>query len=439
MESTDNLTQEKPTVNAGETRLNAGNAGECIVRSTGEGKYNFIFLDARVNVRCHSLNHLSNSVNLSFCNETDTIILHSVKLRLDDFSQRDRLVKSLISKQAAVGDVVYWDDILHTIVLYFERLQGNLKPSAFTTADILSADVTERTWLCKDFLPSQGISILAGKPKRGKSIMALRISHAIATGGKFLDRQCDEGKVCYLALEDNVRRLKSRYSIMGITTDVPITVYFSIAPLPNGLPQLKELLAGDNYSLVVLDTVLSGMVPGIKENDAIFGQSIESLHSLANELGLTMLLIHHFTKRPSGDVLTDLRGHGSAGGAVDLALGLYDDEQPGHFTLKSISRDSDRLEIDLAFSGDEMLWTLDTSYNEVQRIRTDTDMLELLTDLGEVTVDEVSNANQKSRQANDAVLKRLILSGHVKRTPAKKNFATVYIYKLGGKGIAGVT
>lgn len=57
----------------------------------------------------------------------------------------------------------------------------------------------------------EGLSLLAGRPKKGKSWLLLHAAIAVARGGVTLgDVQCVQGDVFYAALEDNKRRLQSR-------------------------------------------------------------------------------------------------------------------------------------------------------------------------------------------------------------------------------------
>ena len=58
---------------------------------------------------------------------------------------------------------------------------------------------------------AEGLTLLAGKSKIGKSWLILGTAIAVATGGYALGSiKVDEGDVLYLALEDNERRLQSR-------------------------------------------------------------------------------------------------------------------------------------------------------------------------------------------------------------------------------------
>jgi RecA-family ATPase len=57
----------------------------------------------------------------------------------------------------------------------------------------------------------EGLTLLAGKPKLGKSWLAFSVALSIAAGGGALGAQpVAKGDVLYLALEDNARRLQSR-------------------------------------------------------------------------------------------------------------------------------------------------------------------------------------------------------------------------------------
>ena len=69
-------------------------------------------------------------------------------------------------------------------------------------------------WVVPGILP-EGVTLLSGKPKMGKSWLALGWCIAVATGGAALGkRRVERGDVAYLALEDNQRRIKSRMNTM---------------------------------------------------------------------------------------------------------------------------------------------------------------------------------------------------------------------------------
>ena len=77
-------------------------------------------------------------------------------------------------------------------------------------ADLLATEFREPKWAVPGLLP-EGVAILAGRPKCGKSWLALGAAVAVASGSEALGNiECAEGDVLYLALEDTARRLQGR-------------------------------------------------------------------------------------------------------------------------------------------------------------------------------------------------------------------------------------
>jgi RecA-family ATPase len=58
---------------------------------------------------------------------------------------------------------------------------------------------------------TEGLTILGGRPKEGKSFMALDFCLAVASGGHALGKiQVAPGEALYIGLEDSYRRIKNR-------------------------------------------------------------------------------------------------------------------------------------------------------------------------------------------------------------------------------------
>src|SRR5262249_20154778 len=73
----------------------------------------------------------------------------------------------------------------------------------------------------------EGLTLLAAKPKMGKSWMMLHTAIAVASNGFTLgDIHCPEGDVLYCALEDNLRRLQSRMTKLLGTRPWPERLHF---------------------------------------------------------------------------------------------------------------------------------------------------------------------------------------------------------------------
>ena len=76
-----------------------------------------------------------------------------------------------------------------------------------------------------DTLLSQGLHILAGSPKVGKSWLALWLAVTVAKGEAVWGMGVKQGTTLYLCLEDFTLRIQNR--LFEITEDAPASVHFS--------------------------------------------------------------------------------------------------------------------------------------------------------------------------------------------------------------------
>ena len=90
-----------------------------------------------------------------------------------------------------------------------------------TGEELLLQDIEPTRWIVPGLLP-EGLSVLAGRPKKGKSWFALDLAICVAMGKRFLERfDCPSADVLYLALEDGKARLFERLSKLITGQDLP--------------------------------------------------------------------------------------------------------------------------------------------------------------------------------------------------------------------------
>ncbi len=154
-----------------------------------------------------------------------------------------------------------------------------------------------------DTLISQGLHILAGSPKVGKSWLALWLAVTVAKGEPVWGMSVKQGTTLYLCLEDSVLRIQNR--LFEITEDAPDSVHFctECAPIGQGLEEQVEgfLVAHPDTVLVLVDTLQ--MVRPV--HDATYAndyQDLSVLKRLADKHGIAILLIHHLRKETADDV-----------------------------------------------------------------------------------------------------------------------------------------
>ncbi len=83
-------------------------------------------------------------------------------------------------------------------------------PKGWTASELLAAVFPDPKYVIPGIVP-EGLSIVAGPPKVGKSWLAMNAAVAVGSGGKAFGRlPVEQGHVLYLALEDPGRRLQKR-------------------------------------------------------------------------------------------------------------------------------------------------------------------------------------------------------------------------------------
>ena len=155
----------------------------------------------------------------------------------------------------------------------------------------------------------EGVTILAGRPKIGKSWLALDWNGAISRSGFcFGDLHCIEGPVLYLALEDNERRLKSRLNKLFGSTEWPENFEYATewpTAKEGGIDAIRAWVKSrPNARAVTIDVLerFRTRSRSGKENAyAADYETIKELQSLASELNIAILVITHLRKGGDGD------------------------------------------------------------------------------------------------------------------------------------------
>ncbi len=97
-------------------------------------------------------------------------------------------------------------------LLYGRQIEPEKKSkiNLISARDIQLMKIPPIRWIIKDLLP-EGLAILAGSPKVGKSWFAQNIGISVANGTKALGYfDTEKSSVLYIALEDNFRRIQDR-------------------------------------------------------------------------------------------------------------------------------------------------------------------------------------------------------------------------------------
>ena len=172
------------------------------------------------------------------------------------------------------------------------------KLETITAEDLQNRTYEPTPFLVEELLP-EGLHILAGAPKIGKSWLALWLCLCFAQGQALWNFATTQGEVLYLSLEDSFQRIQTR--LFDLTEDAPPTLYFAIMAdtLKHGLEQQIEQFLTEHPAtrLVVIDTLQrvrsAGSDSNLYANDY---QDIGLLKQLADRHHIAILLIHHLRK-----------------------------------------------------------------------------------------------------------------------------------------------
>ena len=211
-----------------------------------------------------------------------------------------------------------------------------------------------------DSLLSQGLHILAGSPKVGKSWLVLWLAVMVAKGEPVWGMGVKQGMTLYLCLEDSTLRIQNR--LFEITEDAPANVHFSTESdiLGKGLEQqLRTFLAEHpDTVLVIIDTLQMIRGVGYDNTYANDYRDLSVLKQIADASGVAILLIHHLRKESADDVFNRISGTTAISGAVDSSFTLVEDKRgSGKATLSCIGRDIEYRELTLERNA-ENVWEM---------------------------------------------------------------------------------
>lgn len=216
-----------------------------------------------------------------------------------------------------------------------------------------------------------GLTILAGRPKLGKSWLALQIALGVADGGLVLGEKCREGSVLFAALEDNPRRLQARLRKVRPSGDWPACLEFQteLSPLgAGGVGELREWLCGaKDPRLIVVDT-LGRVRGGADSRRSPYDQDVtllDELQHLAAEHDVAIVLIHHVRKGVADDPVDSISGSLGLAGTADSFLVLQRDA--GGVTLYGRGRDVEEIETAVEFDKEQCTWSVLGDRSEVRR------------------------------------------------------------------------
>ena len=244
------------------------------------------------------------------------------------------------------------------------------KPNKLTTIDyntLMKQAYAPLKFSINDILP-QGLFILAGAPKIGKSWLILDMCHSIAKGTELWGYNTTKSDVLYIALEDNYRRLQDRLKkiVASEPPTEPLHLHLAVSAkgIHDGLiEQVDEFMEDHpNTGFIAIDTLEHIRKGEIDRKDrGLYSTDyadMQILRAITNKYdGITLMLIHHTRKMYDADPLFTVTGSTGLTGAVD-GIWVLDKEKRAEnkAVLSILNRDTKGYAFKLQLDEDNCKW-----------------------------------------------------------------------------------
>jgi hypothetical protein len=219
--------------------------------------------------------------------------------------------------------------------------------------DIMETEFPNLPWVVPGIIPA-GLTILASRPKLGKSWLSLGIGLAVATGGTVLGQiEVPKREVLYIALEDTERRLQNRLKMLLPDAQAPEGLHFALHWPKLDTTGAKALnnwvKANPETGLIIIDTLarIRGSRRGaMYDNDY---KEIAEVKSIADGHGIGVIVVHHLRKAEAKDIMDMVSGSTGLTGAADTVAVLTRDRSRADATLFLGGREVEDQELALRF------------------------------------------------------------------------------------------
>jgi hypothetical protein len=218
------------------------------------------------------------------------------------------------------------------------------KPSrGFDAGDLMDMDLPDPTYVCRPWI-AEGVTLLCGPPKIGKTTMLRQLIHAANNEGAFFGALCAAADVLFLSLEEGERIMRRKLRAMGIKSAAMrgVRIEFAWKQAADGVQLLREWLyarTGKRIPMIVIDSLTRFRLPPSDRGHAFTEDynAAKLLADLCKEFpGLCIVILHHTRKSLSDDPVAAISGTYGLSAAADSYLILL--RQGGDFRLHAGGR-----------------------------------------------------------------------------------------------------
>ena len=293
------------------------------------------------------------------------------------------------------------------------------KFSRTSTSAIMAAVFEPLRWVVPGYVP-EGLCLLAGRQKLGKTWLAMDWAIAVASGGLAMGKiKCEQGDVLYIDLENGRRRIHDRIEVLF--PDEADRPNLDRLEWVDDAPQLDQgfiacldewRVNATNPRLVVID-VFQRIKPAANGKGTAYESDyaiMSPLQQWATKHRIAIVAMMHTKKGGATDPLEAVSGSNGMSASADSTLLL--DLKSGKRTLYVRGRDVEEKESALCFSGGR--WLLEGEASEVRVSAERVEIIELFrAAAAPLSPAQLVSATGKTRANIDTTLGRMVEAGQV--------------------------
>jgi len=254
--------------------------------------------------------------------------------------------------------------------------------------ELLSTHLPEPAWVVPDLIPT-GLTVLAGKPKVGKSYLVLGLCADMTSGGQVLKwSKAEPQEVLYISLEDSQRLVQRRlrHLLQGSPPPGNLNFVFQWPRLDQGGLDALDTFLKRNPSVrfIVFDTFVrirgrKRLGPGLYEHDHF---EMMKLKAIADEHRVGVMVVHHMRKANSADQFDLVSGSTGLTAAADTVALLLRERSQADASLYISGREIKDRDLALKFQKETGRWQILGQADEIRLSQERREVLEFLRQAG---------------------------------------------------------
>lgn len=298
-------------------------------------------------------------------------------------------------------------------------------------AVLANTTLPEPTFVVDGVLPI-GYTLLASKPKIGKTRGVTGIAHAVAIGGKAFGKiDVRQGEVLFLAMESDLQDLQGR--LEDIRGAVPPSACLQLATTwpsmaEGGLDLLEQWLTGHPETVLVIVDTVAKIKPPTPRNADLYAEDYRfgaHLKRIADTYRIALLGLHHQRKAASEDTFDTISGTLGVTAACDAVWVLQRTRGQADAVISMTGRRIREQEIAVRQDEHVGTWTYLGDAEEFRRTKERADVVKLLQTSGPMKPAEIAEELKKNPPSVRQLLRRMVQAKEV--TQVGKGRYTVWV------------